>query len=163
MSLALPKSSHDAPQQVFHNVILGTYRVSNDPNETITTVLGSCVAVCLFDASQGLGGMNHFLLPEGRSGDLEEVIFGLQAMELLINDMLKQGAQKYNMQAKLFGGAQMIGAKSDIGERNVAFAREFLRDENFPVVGESVGGTMGRKIRFEPVTGRAMQRFVLTF
>lgn len=104
--------------------------------------------------------MNHFLLPEGRSGDLEEVVFGLQAMELLINAMLKQGAQKYNMKAKLFGGAQMIGGLSNIGERNVAFAREFLRDENFPVIAESVGGTMGRKIMFFPTTGAVKQRLV---
>ena len=162
MSLALRTPVNEAPEAVFHNVILGTYRVTSDPSEVITTVLGSCVAVCLFDVSTGIGGMNHFLLPEGRSGDLEEVIFGLQAMELLINDMLKQGAQKYNLQAKLFGGAQMIGAQSDIGKRNVAFAREFLSDENFPVVGESVGGTMGRKIRFEAVTGRVLQRMVPT-
>lgn len=141
-------------------MILGKYRISDDPQEAITTVLGSCVAVCLFDQERGIGGMNHFLLPEGRSGDLEEVVFGLQAMELLINAMLKQGAQKYHMQAKLFGGAQMIGGLSNIGERNVAFAREFLKDENFPVVAESVGGTMGRKIMFIPTTGLVKQRLV---
>ena len=160
MSLTAPTPPTEPGSQIIHNVILGTYRISNDPNEVITTVLGSCVAVCLFDLERGLGGMNHFLLPEGRSGDLEEVVFGLQAMELLINAMLKQGAQKYNMQAKLFGGAQMIGGLSNIGERNVAFAREFLSDEAFPVVSESVGGTMGRKIIFMPTTGLVRQRMV---
>ena len=160
MSFPAPTPQTDPGQQIIHNVILGTFRISNDPNEVITTVLGSCVAVCLFDLESGLGGMNHFLLPEGRSGDLEEVVFGLQAMELLINAMLKQGAQKYNMQAKLFGGAQMIGGLSNIGERNVAFAREFLSDEAFPVVAESVGGTMGRKIMFVPTTGLVRQRMV---
>lgn len=149
-----------APQPVVRNVILGTFCVTSDPNEIVTTVLGSCVAVCLYDLQAGVGGMNHFLLPEGRSGDLEEVVFGLHAMELLINDMLKKGAEKIHMQAKLFGGAQMIGGLSDIGSRNVAFAREFLSDEKFPVIGESVGGTMGRKIRFAPTTGVVMQRFV---
>lgn len=107
-----------------------------------------------------MGGMNHFLLPEGRSGGLDEVVFGLHAMELLINSMLKQGAQKAYMSAKLFGGAKMIGGLSDIGQRNVDFAREFLRDEHFKITSESVGGTLGRKIRFEPTTGRVMQRMV---
>jgi chemotaxis protein CheD len=133
-----------------------------DPNEIVTTVLGSCVAVCLYDTSVGIGGMNHFLLPEGQSGDLDEVVFGLHAMELLINEMLKQGADKRRMEAKLFGGAQMIGGLSDIGERNVAFAREFLRDEQFPVVAESVGGNMGRRIRFAATTGSVMQKLVPT-
>ena len=160
MSLAAPASQPEPVERFIHNVILGKYRISDDPQEAITTVLGSCVAVCLFDQERGIGGMNHFLLPEGRSGDLEEVVFGLQAMELLINAMLKQGAQKYHMQAKLFGGAQMIGGLSNIGERNVAFAREFLKDENFPVVAESVGGTMGRKIMFIPTTGVVKQRLV---
>ena len=104
--------------------------------------------------------MNHFLLPEGRSGELEEVIFGLQAMELLINAMIKKGAQKAHMQAKLFGGAQMIGGHSDIGERNVAFAKEFLSDEGFPVLAESVGGTQGRRIRFKAATGTVQMKLV---
>jgi chemotaxis protein CheD len=160
LSLAAPAPQPEAAQPFIHNVILGKFRISSDPNEAITTVLGSCVAVCLFDLERGIGGMNHFLLPEGRSGDLEEVVFGLQAMELLINAMLKQGAQKNNMKAKLFGGAQMIGGLSNIGEGNVAFAREFLKDENFPVVSESVGGTMGRKIMFVPTTGKVKQRLV---
>lgn len=157
--LAKPQSDAST-QQVLTNVILGNYRVSDDPNEIITTVLGSCVAVCLYDLSAGVGGMNHFLLPEGRSGDLEEVVFGLHAMELLINSMLKQGAMKSNMKAKLFGGAKMIGGLSDIGERNVQFAHEFLDDESLPILAESVGGTMGRKIRFAPTTGSVMQRLV---
>lgn len=145
---------------IVSNVILGTYRVTRNPNEIVTTVLGSCVAVCLYDVTSGIGGMNHFLLPEGKSGDLDDVVFGLHAMELLINDMLKQGADKLRMEAKLFGGAQMIGGLSDIGQRNVAFAREFLSDERFPVVGESVGGNMGRKIRFTPSTGSVLQKLV---
>lgn len=104
--------------------------------------------------------MNHFLLPEGRSGDLDDVVFGLHAMELLINAMLKLGAQKQQMQAKLFGGAQMIGGQSDIGARNIAFAKEFLNDERFPIAGGSTGGTMGRRIRFTPSTGMVLQKFV---
>ena len=147
-------------EPVLSNVILGTFRVSNNPNEIITTVLGSCVAVCLYDLRAGIGGMNHFLLPEGKSGDLEDVVFGLHAMELLINDMLKQGADKRGLEAKLFGGASMIGGLSDIGERNIAFAREFLSDENFPVISESVGGNCGRRIRFNPTTGSVMQKLV---
>ena len=147
-------------EPVLSNVILGTFRVSSNPNEIITTVLGSCVAVCLYDLRAGIGGMNHFLLPEGKSGDLEDVVFGLHAMELLINDMLKKGAEKRGLKAKLFGGASMIGGLSDIGERNVAFAREFLSDENFPVIGESVGGNCGRRIRFNPTTGSVMQKIV---
>lgn len=160
MSFLAQTSPSVGTDLVVSNVILGTYRVTNDPNEVVTTVLGSCVAVCLYDLTSGIGGMNHFLLPEGKSGDLEEVVFGLHAMELLINDMLKRGADKLRMEAKLFGGAQMIDGLSDIGARNVDFARNFLSDERFPVVGESVGGNKGRRIRFSPSTGSVLQKMV---
>ncbi|WP_428409350.1 chemotaxis protein CheD [Hyphococcus sp.] len=139
------------------HVIQGDFSVSRDPNAVMTTILGSCVATCLFDPVARVGGMNHFLLPgdASRSG---EMTFGVHAMELLINALLKKGADKYRLQAKLFGGARMIEGLSDIGAKNATFAREFLARENIPCVGESLGGTQARRIRFEPTTGRARQR-----
>ena len=123
----------------------------------LTAVLGSCVAACLRDPVAGVGGMNHFLLPEARESGSEQVIYGAQSMELLINAMLKQGARKERLEAKIFGGARMIAGLSDIGRGNGEFARRFLRDEGIPCLAESLGGTMARRVRFWPLSGRARQ------
>jgi len=155
----LSEANSLAPQQqstIIH-VIQGDFSVSNDPNAVMTTILGSCVATCLFDPVARVGGINHFLLPGDTSKD-GEMTFGVHAMELLINALLKKGADKYRLQAKLFGGARMIQGLSDIGAKNERFAKEFLERENIPCVGESLGGTQARRIRFEPTTGRARQR-----
>ena len=145
------------------HVAQGTQAVSADPEAIITTVLGSCVAACFFDAHAGLGGMNHFLLPESKAHSSKNVIYGAQAMELLINDMMKKGARKERMQAKLFGGARMVDGLSGIGAANAAFALQFLQDEGIPCVGQSLGGTTARRLRFWPATGRATQKcFVST-
>lgn len=155
-SNAAPSSNSEAQPRTIH-VIQGDFSVSNDPNAVMTTILGSCVATCLFDPLSKVGGMNHFLLP-GEASVAGEMTFGVHAMELLINALLKQGADKYRLQAKLFGGARMIEGLSDIGAKNARFAKKFLERENIPCVGESLGGTQARRIRFEPATGRARQR-----
>ena len=151
-----PSFASESQPKIIH-VIQGDFAVSNDPNAVMTTILGSCVATCLFDPLIRIGGMNHFLLP-GDTSAAGEMTFGVHAMELLINALLKKGADKYRLQAKLFGGARMIEGLSDIGAKNARFAREFLERENIPCVGESLGGTQARRIRFEPTTGRARQR-----
>ncbi|MEZ5892637.1 MAG: chemotaxis protein CheD [Parvularculaceae bacterium] len=154
---SLASDTTPLPEELVH-VIQGEFSVSNKPNVVLTTVLGSCVATCLFDPVARVGGLNHFLLPgvEGKGGS--EVMYGVHAMELLINALLKKGADKRRLQAKLFGGARMIDGLSDIGQKNAFFARDFLMRENIPCLGESLGGTQARRIRFEPVTGRARQR-----
>lgn len=139
---------------------LGDTYVSSNPDEVLTTILGSCIAACIRDPVTGVGGMNHFLLPDGNSGDREARCYGVNAMELLINDILKHGGDRRRLEAKLFGGANVVSALTDVGSRNYAFARQFLNDEGIPIVGGDVGGDLARRIQFMPVSGRARQAVV---
>mgnify|MGYP000256457851 CR=1 FL=1 len=139
------------------HVIQGEYRVSDDPGIVLTTILGSCVATCLCDPVARVGGINHFLLPDGNGGDGLGFRYGLLAMELLINGLLKSGADKARLQAKLFGGARMNNSLVRIGDANAAFAREFLKAEGIRCQSESLGGTLARRIRYVPTTGAAQQ------
>ena len=134
----------------------GSY-VSADAEEVITTVLGSCIAACLRDPVAGVGGMNHFLLPEGRGGDRLEMRYGANAMELLINGILRRGGERERLEAKIFGGANVMAGLFDVGAKNAAFARAYLADEGIPIVGGDVGGTLPRRVQFSPVTGKARQ------
>ena len=143
------------------HVIQGEQYVTDDPEVMLTTVLGSCVAACLRDPEAGIGGMNHFLLPDSDSSvGGTAVRFGAHAMELLINDILRRGGRRHRLQAKLFGGGRMFDGLSDVGEANAAFAERFLRDEGVPVLGGSLRGPQARRVQFWPVSGRALQRFV---
>lgn len=141
------------------HVIQGQYRVSDDPDTVLATVLGSCVAACLRDSEAGVGGMNHFLLPGGlgdsRNGEAER--YGVHLMELLVNGLLKSGARRERLEGKLFGGARMMEGLSDIGAMNAAFARHFLQNEGIRIVAEHLGGTQGRRVEYSPVSGRARQ------
>jgi chemotaxis protein CheD len=143
------------------HVIQGEQYVTEDPDVMLTTVLGSCVAACMRDPEAGIGGMNHFLLPDSdSSAGGTAVRFGAHAMELLINDILRRGGRRHRLEAKLFGGGRMFDGLSDIGEANASFAERFLRDEGVPVLGGSLRGPQARRVQFWPVSGRAMQRFV---
>jgi chemotaxis protein CheD len=146
----------------------GEHAVSGDPDTMITTILGSCVAVCLWDPAAGVGGMNHILLPDaggpgsGAAGSGAGVYrFGAALMEVLINDVRKAGASGPRLRAKLFGGAAMLGATMDIGARNVAFVEQFLKREGIAIDAASTGGTHARQIRFWPNGGQARQRLVV--
>jgi chemotaxis protein CheD len=138
------------------HVIQGEYASSAEAEVVLTTILGSCVAACFYDAEAGVGGMNHFLLPEG-DGDRENVRYGVNAMELLINDLLHRGARRNRLEAKIFGGARLLNGVTDIGARNVAFAQDFLSAEGIAHRGGSLGGDQARRIRFWPATGAAKQ------
>ena len=139
----------------------GEHHISADPNVMLTTVLGSCVAACLTDPLAGVGGMNHFLLPDGAgSGTDAGRRYGAYAMEVLINDVLKTGARRESLEAKLFGGGRMFDSLKDVGLANAEFAERFLRDEGIPVVGGSLRGMGGRRVQYWPATGRALQRAV---
>lgn len=138
-------------------IMQGDHRISKDPAEVLATVLGSCVAACLRDPVAGIGGLNHFLLPGGNHQDRTAVKYGLHAMELLINGMIREGASRTRLEAKLFGGAQMLRGLPDIGKANALFAEDFLRREGIAYIGGSLGGTKGRKIRFNAVTGNVRQ------
>lgn len=139
----------------------GEHHITSDPNVVLSTILGSCVAMCLRDPLAGVGGMNHFLLPEGAGAGTDAGRrYGAYAMELLINDMLKAGGRRERMEAKLFGGGRMFDSLRDVGRANADFAEKFLRDEGILVVGGSLRGDGGRRLHYWPVSGRAMQRAV---
>jgi chemotaxis protein CheD len=145
------------------HVVQGEQHVENDPNAMMTTILGSCIAACMWDPVRGIGGMNHFLLPgeESQVPDTgptgSSARYGVHAMELLVNALLRRGAKRETLQAKLFGGARMIRGLTDIGEMNATFAERFLKAEGIPVAGGSLRGNQGRRIQFWPVTWRARQ------
>lgn len=141
-------------------VIQGTFFVSSHPEATLSTVLGSCISVCLYDPTARMGGMNHFLLATGRGEDSGHIRYGVNAMERLINEMLKAGASRSRLQAKLFGGARMSVNLADIGKSNADFAEEFLRDEGIAVLSKSTGGNSARRLVFTPATGHAKVLFV---
>ncbi len=140
-------------------VLQGEFRVSNDPGVYFSTVLGSCIAACVYDEKNGVGGMNHFLLAHG-GGGTANARYGVHAMELLINGIMKKGAERRNLKAKVFGGAKMSVNLADIGAKNTAFIQSFLRDEGIPCISSSVGGTSARRVRFDPVGGSAQQTHV---
>lgn len=154
---------HAAADKKVH-IVQGEHCVDDDPLTVLTTILGSCIAACIWDAKMGLGGMNHFLLPgidaatKRRQREEDDAVrFGVHAMELLVNGLLRRGAQRSRLQAKLFGGARMIKGLTDIGEQNARFAEGFLRAEGIALVGGSLRGEQGRRIQFWPVSGRARQ------
>jgi chemotaxis protein CheD len=147
-----------SPAERRTHVVQGRYAVSNDPQEMLTTLLGSCVAACIHDPVAGVGGMNHFLLPgEAGSADLR---YGVHAMELLVNGLLQRGGRRDRLTARIFGGARMVQGLSDVGALNVAFAERFFRNEDIPLVGSSTGGVQARRVQFWPVTGRTRQMFM---
>lgn len=140
---------------------------SSNEDLVIATVLGTCVAVALYDDQHGLGGLNHFMLaktPQYKRAESEDFFtghesgrYGINSMELLINDLLKKGACKRNFTAKVFGGSAVLAKDgvSKIAEDNIEFAFDFLRLEDIPVIASDVGGVLPRKILFYPATGKA--------
>lgn len=138
-------------------VLPGEYFVSNE-DLVIMTVLGSCIAACIWDSKARAGGMNHFMLPDGDGADGGAGRYGSYAMELLINEMLKKGARRESMQAKIFGGAQVMAGFTtmNVGERNTKFVLDYLATERIPVVSQDVMDIHPRKVCFFPVTGKAL-------
>lgn len=141
-------------------VTQGEFRASRDP-VIMSTVLGSCVAVCLHDPGAGMGGMNHFLLPDsGGAVDGCSERYGVHAMERLINALLRMGARRDRLVAKAFGGANMSRRLTPIGDANASFARAFLTAEGIPCLAESYGGQNARRVLFWPQSGKAQQKIV---
>lgn len=128
----------------------------------IVTVLGSCVAACIRDRITGIGGMNHFMLPDsGNEADSPlsaSMRYGAYAMEVLINQLLKAGARRENMEAKVFGGGNVLRGFTtiNVGERNAQFVRDFLRTENMRIVAEDLNDIHPRKVYFFPRTGKVL-------
>ena len=128
-----------------------------DEDLLVMTTLGSCIAACLWDREKRVGGMNHFLLPEGGQGS-DSGRSGSYAMELLIGEMVKRGATRSTMEAKVFGGGAVISGMSSInvGERNTTFVLDYLRSERITVVSKDVLDIYPRKVCFLPASGKAM-------
>lgn len=151
-----------APPSLQITIVQGECRVAHDPEVTLTTLLGSCIACCLFDPAAAIGGMNHFLLgdlPEGaRLGIADSERYGLFAMEQLVNAMLKGGASRANMRAHLYGGANIHAGMRAIGDANTDFARRFLRQDGIRLVHQDTGGAAARRVEFQAARGRARSR-----
>jgi chemotaxis protein CheD len=138
-------------------ILPGEYYVTVE-DEMILTVLGSCVSACIRDRVFGIGGMNHFLLPEGvdSTGNCVSASYryGNYAMEHMINDILKYGGQRKNLEAKITGGGQIIQGMTAIGSRNIEFVRSYLENEGIALVGEDVGDIFPRKVIYMPRSGK---------
>jgi chemotaxis receptor (MCP) glutamine deamidase CheD len=143
----------------------GAVHASAEP-AVIKTLLGSCIAVCLWDPAVRVGGMNHFMLPQGSSnGPLDDPArFGVHAMDRLVGEMLKLGASTSRFVVKVFGGASVLTmpGTGHIPQSNVTFVREYLARENMRPTAMSVGGTLPRQIRFFTDTGKVLVRRVVT-
>lgn len=146
-------------QSFVAKILPGEYYVTRG-GELIGTVLGSCVSACVRDPSVRMGGMNHFLLPEDAGGGWSDSGVGLAhrygsyAMEHLINDLLKHGADRSRLEIKLVGGGRMMERMSDVGARNIDFVRHYLQREGFRLAGEDLGGNHPRRVFYDVVTGR---------
>ena len=146
------------------NIVQGSCRVTDNDDVVMSTVLGSCVACCLFDPLARVGGMNHFLLAEPREGTVcstaEAERYGLYAMELLINEMLQAGAIRSRLWAHLYGGANLHAGMQAIGTSNADFARAFLLRDGIPLAHSNLGGVLARRVDFRATAGKARCRLV---
>jgi len=144
----------------------GEYYVTKD-DELITTVLGSCISACIRDPIAGIGGMNHFMLPETTESRLQQgaeavvgnaTRYGNYAMEHLINTILSEGGKRKNLEVKLFGGGKIIPTMSDVGLKNIEFVLEYVDAEALKLLGQDLGDIYPRKVNFYPKTGRVRMK-----
>lgn len=137
----------------------GEHHVTDDPEAAIATVLGSCVSACIRDPVAGVGGLNHFMLPESADGvwgkAAASLRYGNFAMERLVNDILRRGGRRELLEIKLFGGARLGGDRIGIGERNADFVEAYLRAEGMVPVARDLRGRHARRLVYLPVCGRA--------
>jgi chemotaxis protein CheD len=142
-------------------VFPGEHFVTLNPDEMLVTILGSCVTACIRDPLAGVGGMNHFMLPEAMGGGWDEASgsmrYGNVAMERLINDILVCGGIRQRLEIKVFGGGNVMkGATSNIGHRNADFVETYLAAENLPIAAHHLRGNLPRRVHYFPSTGRVM-------
>jgi chemotaxis protein CheD len=140
----------------------GDYFTTRDSQIMVVTLLGSCVSACVRDREQKIGGLNHFLLPEPSGSVITSASnrYGSYAMERLINDILKQGGRRENLEVKLFGGSHLIQNGLNIGQSNIDFIRTYMKTEQIRVVSEDLGGTFARRIHYWPTSGRVMRLMI---
>ncbi len=157
----------DTKHDIFAAKIMpGEYYVSLH-GEMIVTVLGSCVSACIRDKELGIGGMNHFMLPDNRWFNMKqwentpvsiETRYGNIAMERLINVIIANGGKRKNLEVKLFGGGRVLDLSTDIGGKNIEFVRHYLMTEKLEITAIDVGGIYPRKVLYFPVSGRARMK-----
>jgi chemotaxis protein CheD len=141
------------------HIVQGEHYVTREADVVLTTLLGSCVAACMRDPVVRVGGMNHFLLPSGdHAHGGQSLRYGVHAMELLVNGILKAGGARDRLEAFLFGGARMTASFADIGAANADFAEEFMRREGIRIKSSSLRGDRARRIQFWPHSGRIRQQ-----
>ena len=133
--------------------------VEKEPH-VVDTVLGSCVAVCMYDHRLKIGGINHYMLPFWNGQGLASPKYGNIAMDKLIEKMELLGSKRTNMIAKVFGGANQMQSSLGVGQRNVMMVKDYLADARIPIVAENVGGEIGRKIRFNTSNGQVLMKFL---
>lgn len=126
----------------------------------VTTVLGSCVAVCLYDETKKIGGINHYMLPFWNGKELASPKYGNIAIESLVKKIEKIGCKRENLVAKVFGGASQLDHTMGIGERNIKIAEELLADLKIKIVAKSLGGNQGRKLNFNTSTGEVFMKYI---
>jgi chemotaxis protein CheD len=147
-------------------ILPGEYYVTQS-DEGITTVLGSCVSACVRDAHLGIGGMNHFMLPDDSSSGTNtwtdpvlglSTRYGSYAMESLVNNLLKLGAARNRLEIKLFGGGRILTSMTDVGARNIEFIHQYAKLEGYAIAAEDLGGTQPRRVVYFPTSGRVKVR-----
>ncbi|ARN74979.1 chemoreceptor glutamine deamidase CheD [Oceanicoccus sagamiensis] len=147
-------------------ILPGEFYVSRE-DKGITTVLGSCVSACIWDEVNAIGGMNHFMLPitvkeshavTWGNATSDATRYGNYAMEHLINEILKNGGERHNLKAKVFGGGKIIANMSDVGEKNSAFVLDYLQIEKIPILAQDLSRDYPRKVFFDPTNGKAFMK-----
>lgn len=160
----------EARGHVAAKILPGEYYVTCG-NEIMVTVLGSCVSACVRDRVLGVGGMNHFMLPvdNGGSGGSWEAggldsstRYGSHAMERLINDILKHGGTRRNLEVKVFGGGKILAHMIDVGRKNIDFVRAYIQAESLPLLASDLGDIYPRKVYYLPSTGKVYVKKLFT-
>ncbi|MHA3915784.1 chemotaxis protein CheD [Halovulum sp. GXIMD14793] len=146
-------------------VLPGFHKVIQNPKLMLTTLLGSCVAACIRDRKSGTGGLNHFLLPAQRDAGQTanfSARYGVNAMEILINDILRRGARKSDLEVKVFGGSQILAGKDlpSVGQQNADFVLGYLKDEGLGLLASDLGGMRARRVFFMPSTGNVRVQYL---
>lgn len=143
-------------QRFAAKIMPGEFYVSTRDDEVVATVLGSCISACIRDPITKVGGMNHFMLPATEEENFfgAATRFGQWAMEYLINEILKQGGRRERLEVKIFGGGQVLANMTDIGRKNINFAKDFLAREGLNIISEDVGDIYPRKVVYFPDSGR---------
>jgi chemotaxis protein CheD len=155
----------DSAGQAIAKLLPGDYYVTCE-DEVLDTVLGSCVSACIRNPRTRIGGMNHFMLPRpsGQGKDTWDSVagratrYGSASMEQLINRILSAGGTRADLEVKVFGGGRVLASMTDVGNHNVAFVREYLKNEGLRIVAEDVGSTCPRHVQYYPVSGRVRVR-----